>query len=34
MKTTTPHVNVQASKLNFIRQVCLQNVLMKQDNFQ
>ena len=28
-----PHVNVKAIKLNFIQQVCLQNFLIKQDNF-
>ena len=31
MKTT--HVNVQAIKLNFIQRVCLQNYLIKQENF-
>ena len=31
--TKQPHVNVKAIKLSFIQQVCLQNLLIKEDDF-
>ena len=33
LRKTITQVNVQAVKLNYIQHVCLQNVLIKQDNF-
>ena len=32
MNTTWRHVNAQATKLDFIHQICLQNFLIKQDH--